>query len=601
MKSNEFTELRPCLDYIYKNFGKEVFFSGRLTAYVKDLGPSLGEFSIIRLLEKENILKQIESIGSMDINDRNLLVNDIIYKLPIHLNKDAFRNTLEIIIFSMGVDLGNNKNTSINPASNESKIIYSKNDKDKSIDSKDSQKNRYDEVLDEETRKKVLEIFKDDIDAEVKKIQENNEGKQNKNSKVYETPAYNFDFDKKTGKIKRYLGTSTNVIIPAKIDGVQVKKIGDYSFAYGSVEDFKSDKECGLLPYAAFFNHCTRIENVEIPQGVETIGRKAFLNNIIEFLKLPNSIKSIEFMAFEGNQIKELTLGEDLEFIGHSAFSGNKIETLCIPTGVKSIENLAFRDNQIKEMTLGESVESIGNSAFSDNKIESLSLPKSIKSIDRWAFYSNQIKELTLGENLESIGSLAFSRNKIETLNIPASVKSIGDFAFSGNQIKELTLGESLESIGSSAFSDNKIEILNVPASVKSIDSGTFSKNQIKELTLGESLESIGKLAFCDNKIEILNIPASVKSIDDSAFRGNQIKKLTLGESLESIGSSAFRNNKIESLSLPKSIKSIESKAFINNNIKDIFVPDEIENIDKNAFDKYLKVRKKSFFDRFRF
>ena len=114
---NEFKELKPCLDYIYKNFGKEVFFSGRLTAYVKDLGPSIGESSVIRLLEKENILKQIESIGYMDINDRNLLVNDIIYKLPIHLNKDAFRNTLEIIILSLGVDLGGNqtrKNTLIN-------------------------------------------------------------------------------------------------------------------------------------------------------------------------------------------------------------------------------------------------------------------------------------------------------------------------------------------------------------------------------------------------------------------------------------------------------------------------------------------------------
>ena len=556
-KPDEFKELRPCLEYIYNNFGREIFFSGRLSAYVLDLGPSIEEYSVIRLLEKEKILNQIETIESLDINDRNLLVNDIIYKLPMHLNKDAFRNTLEIIIFSMGVDLENNKNTSINPATYESKIIYSKDDKDKTINSKDSQKNRYDEVLDEETRKKVLEMFKDDIDAEVKKIQENAEGNQNKNSNIYETPASEFDFDKETGTIKRYLGTSKNVVIPAQIDGVQVKKIGDFSFAYGSVEDFKSDKQCGLLPDGAFYNHYTRIENVEIPQGVEIIGQSAFYNNIIEFLKLPNSIKSIEMSAFSRNQIKELTLGGSLEFIGNSAFRDNKIETLCIPTSVKSIEDLAFEGNQIKELTLGGSLEFIGNSAFSGNKIE--------------------------------------------TLNIPSSVKSIGDFTFTGNQIKELTLGESLESIGEWAFDDNKIEILNIPASVKSIGDSAFEGNQIKKLTLGESLESIGGRAFDDNKIEILNIPASVKSIGDSAFRRNQIKKLTLGESLESIGNSAFGGNKIESLSLPKSIKSIESEAFINNNIKDIFVPDEIENIDKDAFDKNVKIRKRSFFDRFRF
>ena len=56
----EFRELKPCLDYIYNNFGSQVFFSGRLTAYVKDLGPSIAECSVIRILEKENILNQIE-------------------------------------------------------------------------------------------------------------------------------------------------------------------------------------------------------------------------------------------------------------------------------------------------------------------------------------------------------------------------------------------------------------------------------------------------------------------------------------------------------------------------------------------------------------
>ena len=108
--TSEFRELKPCLDYIYNNFGSQVFFSGRLTAYVKDLGPSIAECSVIGILEKENILNQIESICSMDINDRNILIDDIIYKLPIHLNKEAFRNTLEIIILSLDIDSRYNKN-----------------------------------------------------------------------------------------------------------------------------------------------------------------------------------------------------------------------------------------------------------------------------------------------------------------------------------------------------------------------------------------------------------------------------------------------------------------------------------------------------------
>ena len=129
--TNEFTELGPCLEYIYKNFGKEVFFSGRLTAYVKDLGPSIGDSSVIRFLEKENILKQIETISSMDVNERNILIDDIIYKLPIHLNKEAFRNTLEIIILSLDIDSRYNKNNiqennNINTDKKKSNVIQSK-------------------------------------------------------------------------------------------------------------------------------------------------------------------------------------------------------------------------------------------------------------------------------------------------------------------------------------------------------------------------------------------------------------------------------------------------------------------------------------------
>lgn len=141
--TNEFTDLRPCLEYIYKNFGKEIFFSGRLTAYVKDLGPSIAECSVIGILEKENILNQIESICSMDINDRNILIDDIIYKLPIHLNKEAFRNTLEIIILSLDIDSRYNKNNiqennNINTDKKKSNVIQSKDNIDKNLNSSDT-------------------------------------------------------------------------------------------------------------------------------------------------------------------------------------------------------------------------------------------------------------------------------------------------------------------------------------------------------------------------------------------------------------------------------------------------------------------------------
>ncbi|WP_035109216.1 leucine-rich repeat domain-containing protein [Finegoldia magna] len=491
--TNEFTDLRPCLEYIYKNFGKEIFFSGRLTAYVKDLGPSIAECSVIGILEKENILNQIESICSIDINDRNILIDDIIYKLPIHLNKEAFRNTLEIVILSMGVELEEKKiqiqeNSPVSSNTNDFKIMALEDDRDE----------------DNNNVQKDLIIYQDD------------EGQTPAN------PPSDFEFDRSTGTIVKYLGQSKNVIIPAKIDGVQVKKIEDFCFAYGNNQNFEVAKVRGLLPKMWSFRDYIRIENVEIPQGVETIGCAAFYNNRIKLLKLPNSIKYIQISAFEHNII----------------------ETLNIPDSVQSIGNYAFTNNQIEDLTLGESLHSIGEGAFEYNKIKILNIPASVSVIQYSAFRRNQIKDLTLGENLWSVDYYAFEDNNIETLNIPASLVFIFDSAFRGNQIKDLTLGESLHSIGEGAFEGNKIETLNIPASVKSIGGYAFYDNEIKELTLGENLEAIGEFAFSFNKIKTLNITASVKSIGDYAFYDNEIKELTLGENLEAIGEFTFSNNK---------------------------------------------------------
>lgn len=379
MKSNEFNDLKSCLEYIYKNFGKEVFFSGRLSAYVKDLGPSIEESSVIRILERDTNLTQIESIESMDIDDRNFLVNDIIYKLPNHLNKDAFRSTLEIVILSMGVDLEEKKiqiqeNSPISSNTNDFKIMAIEDYRDE----------------DNNNVQKDLIIYQDD------------EGQTPAN------PPSDFEFDRSTGTIVRYLGQRKNVRIPEKIDGVQVKKIGDYSFAYMSVEDFELCKKRGDLCDGAFYNHYIRIENVVIPQGVETIGDFAFYTNMLEFLKLPSSIKSIGSSAFFGNQIIELTLGESLEDIEKCAFMFNFIETLNIPASVKSIGKSAFLDNQIKELILGEGLESIGDSAFRDNKIETFNIPASIKSIGDFAFFENQIKEIYLPHGIEYVDEIAF-------------------------------------------------------------------------------------------------------------------------------------------------------------------------------------------------
>ena len=184
-----------------------------------------------------------------------------------------------------------------------------------------------------------------------------------------------FLFDKSTGTINKYLGGSNMVLIPNKIDGVEVKHIDDFCFKatknIETVEDFDKyfwdDFTIKELPKHYDFSN-NAIEYLVLPSTLKTIGKCAFINNNLKELTLPESIEIIEKSAFMHNQIEELTIPEGIEVIGESAFYDNKIETLHIPASLKSIESDAFTYNNIKEIYLPHGIEYVDERAF-DRKV----------------------------------------------------------------------------------------------------------------------------------------------------------------------------------------------------------------------------------------
>ncbi len=81
-----------------------------------------------------------------------------------------------------------------------------------------------------------------------------------------------------TLEISKYTGNDSEVVIPSKINGKQVSRIGTYSFIY-----------------------LTELESVIIPESIRSIGDRAFyqssnLRNIV----LPKSVVSIGCYTFSG-------------------------------------------------------------------------------------------------------------------------------------------------------------------------------------------------------------------------------------------------------------------------------------------------------------
>lgn len=123
---------------------------------------------------------------------------------------------------------------------------------------------------------------------------------------------------------------------------------------------------CSYIPDNAFAG-CQYIGKVNISEGVEDIGVRAFYNcRSLTEISLPGSIKSIDDNAFFGcDNLKSVYLGQNLENIGMQAFFGcSALESIIIPEGVEKIEPSTFYGCRSLENIELSDVKDIGKGAF---------------------------------------------------------------------------------------------------------------------------------------------------------------------------------------------------------------------------------------------
>ena len=134
---------------------------------------------------------------------------------------------------------------------------------------------------------------------------------------------------------------------------------------------------------------------VVIPNNVITIGCEAFwkCTNLKEII-IPESVTSIEdapLSYLEG----ELFILKD-----HGAFTGcNSLSTITIPGSVKHIGDLAFCGcSNLKTVVLSDGVESIGVGSFNDcRELDAVSIPQSVTSIATQAFsWCGKLREVQI-------------------------------------------------------------------------------------------------------------------------------------------------------------------------------------------------------------
>ena len=203
------------------------------------------------------------------------------------------------------------------------------------------------------------------------------------------------------------------------------------------------------------FNGYNKLASIYLPPTVTSIGNQAFrLCTYLSSVYIDDLAAwcSISFGDSEANPLQNGTNGvdlylnetkvENLEFpsnvttIGDRAFYHcRSLKSVHIPNTVTSIGNETFRlCANLTSMTIAE-----------DNNLESIGLQ---------FIEATGITEFSWPSNLTTIGpSVFYGADKLETVHIPNTVTAIGDYAFYlCSNLDNITIPSSVTSIGNNAF-----------------------------------------------------------------------------------------------------------------------------------------------------
>ena len=138
------------------------------------------------------------------------------------------------------------------------------------------------------------------------------------------------------------------------------------------------------------------------------------------------------------SSLKNIQLPDGLEDIGLRAFRESELESVVLPQSVRIVHQSAFcKCPNLKAVLLNEGLEVLGTDEYMDNgglwcgvfetsTIESVQLPSTLKRIEYRAFWGcTNIKIIQFPEGLEFIGTYCFYQSSLKSIEFPASLRTI--------------------------------------------------------------------------------------------------------------------------------------------------------------------------------
>lgn len=335
-------------------------------------------------------------------------------------------------------------------------------------------------------------------------------------------------------------------------------------------------------------------KTIIIPKGIKTIGRACFAGTNVEEVVLPEGIETIDANAFNFcTKLRKINFPETLRVIDYEAFNECfSLETVILPKAMKEINNHAFYTAGVKHLTLPEKVSlGTGVEVFAGIDIETIDIPKDFPFSPAMFAGCQRLRSVNLLGSHITIPERCF-RDCINLTEIDITKTAlIKDEAFRGCQNLSVSTIPADTLVAVSAFEKSGATDVIIEDISKVCNRVFADCKSLKKLTInvadGPTSVSSALVKGCKNlqTVVFTGRTKNLTVIEAAAFKETKnLNTISLPDTIKTISKEAFYDSGIENIHLPENLRQIGTMAFARSGLKDIIIPNKIKKLGEYAF-----------------